>query len=312
MEFLHLLCCALRLKGSYGGPTLLFLTSYCLLTLLVVPNQAMGCNLTPSNCVEGVTTFNPSTNCCDQCSSCQGHEKMRMISQCNVTHDAVCDCLFPTYLDDTSGMPVCALECDNCPSGDCLPSTGGRPACRCLNQDCHLPGDIYCERPNKPHCSPSVIEPSSEAPGRQSNGGLDQDSVPPWGIGLIAVGIVIGIIIFASCFLFLGIITMHKNSDPESQRGSESSENGLVPRDSFSSMGTKTSYVSSSSSMYPYLSSHSMLELLKSSNSQLLTSKDKLSSVQSSPVSARSSPKPGGTVRLAKNSTTDKLTAIVL
>jgi hypothetical protein len=61
-----------------------------------------------------------------------------------------------------------------------------------------------------------------------------------------------------------------------------------------------------------------MLELLKNSNPQILHSKDKLSSINSSPVSARASPKPGanvasiGVVRLAKNSRKDKLTAIVL
>lgn len=305
--------CALRLKGWHDMRTLVFLTSTCLLVLFVVPNQAqdsLNCFQSPSDCVPGETTFNVATGCCKRCSSCQDQERMFAISECNVTHDAVCDCLSPTYLDDTSH--ICALDCQLCPSrsgpGSCLP---GRTECQCLNQACHLLGDIYCDNPVNPPCRATVSQLTTTPPERPSgNNSFDQNSVPAWGIGLIAVGIVIGIIIFASCFLCMGIFTKHKNSDPESQRGSESSENGLVPRDSFSSVCTKSSYISSSSSMYPYLSTHSMLELLKNSNPQLLHSRDRLSSVHSSPVSTRASPKPG-IVRLAKNSSNDKLTAIV-
>lgn len=312
MALLRLLCCALGPKRWGDMRTLVFLTSTCLLVLFVVPNQAqdgMDCFQSPLDCVAG-ETFDATTGCCRRCSSCQDHERMFVVSECNVTHDAVCDCRSPTYLDPTSH--ICALDCELCPStGSCLP---GRTECQCLNQACHLPGDIYCDNPVNPPCRPTVAQLTTTPPERPGGkSGFDQNSFPAWGIGLIAVGIVIGIIIFASCFLCMGIFTMHRNSDPESQRGSESSENGLFPRDSFSSVGTKSSYVSSSSSMYPYLSNHSMLELLKNSNPHMLhSSKDKLSSVHSSPVSARASPKPGGIVRLAKNSSNDKLTAIVL
>lgn len=317
MTILRLLCCALRLNGKCGNTRtlqLFFLTTSCLLALFVVPSraQSLNCGHTLSDCNPGETYLNTATECCQRCTACTDHVKMFTLSQCNVTHDAVCDCQLPTYLDTTDH--ICALDCDFCPSlsgpGSCIP---GRTECQCLNQDCHLPGDTYCDHPINPPCRSTVPQPTSELPERPPVNQLD-NSLPAWGIGLIAVGIVIGIIIFASCFLFMGIFTMHRNSDPESHGGSESSENGLVPRDSFSSMGTKSSYVSSSSSMYPYLSSHSMLELLKNSNPQLTLSKDRLSSLQSSPVSARASPKPGatGTVKLAKNSSSDKLTAIVL
>lgn len=271
------------------------------------PSQAQGmqevCSRSSPGECRANEWFNAETSCCQTCTDCStsnGEIERFAVAQCNVTHDAECDCNMPTFLDTTTNQ--CLLHCEFCPLGRC--SAPG--VCECDERKCHTSDDIYCRNPRNCATIPPPVEPTRIAPPPFS----EQDTLPPWGIGLIAVGIVIGIIIFASCFLCLGLFTMHKTQDPESQQSSETSENGLVPRGSLGSIGTNSTYTSST--VYPYLSSHSMLELLKHSNSQIVCPSDRLSSLQSSPVSARSSPKPGRTVKLMKCPDSDKLKAIML
>ena len=257
----------------------------------------------PDDCSTG-QWYDASSGCCLACTDCNnsvhGQSLRFFASQCNATHDAKCGCSSPTFLDDLTNQ--CLLNCQRCPGGGCTSPTSGR--CICEKPECHFSSDLFCE---DERC-PQTDEPTSE-PTRPRAGPTGSSELPVWGYGLIAMAIVLGIIIFASCFLCLGLFTMHRSHDPESQQGSETSENGLVTRESLASIGTNSTYTST---VYPYLSSHSMLELLKHSNSQLVSPNDRLSSLQSSPVSSRSSPKPGRTVKLTKALDSDKLTAIVL
>lgn len=294
--------------------SVVIITSLYLLTFHVSPTIAQdqllqNCSKSQSDCVAGLNWFNPETRCCVRCSTCDfGGTEMFTKQQCNVTHDAVCACHDPLYFDKVEGH--CLINCHKCETRMCMINTE-----RCIcpgDPSCYQEHDLYC-RSGPVLCTREVVtEPSTRMM-------LDviherETSLPPWGIGLIAIGVVIGIIIFASCFLCLGIFTITKNKDPESQ-GSDNSENGLV-RASVNTAVTENSYLSSG---YPYLNSHSMLELLKNSNSQFLLHTGSgnsagisggMSSLTSSPVSIRGSPRPIRTIKLVKNS--DKISAVVL
>lgn len=303
-------------SSSYNLPILCF----CLLLFVCVVSgqdqeQNSSSSITGSNvpaclnissaCIAGVSWLDVVSGCCVSCSPCNG-DKMLVGRQCNVTHDAVCACARPTYFESKTG--TCDVECRYCPTRECVrDGTLGESRCLCKKPECHSKRDIYCENER---CHQTTTTVSTTFTRRSNNPG--PNILPGWGIGLIAVGIVVGIVLFASCFLCVGFITARRGSDPE-LRGSDASENHLFPQEAFSSSGTKTSFVSNSSSVYPYLSNHSMLQLLRNSNPQLVhSSRDRLSSLQNSPVSVRSSPQPIRTVRLARNVTTDKLTAIIM
>ena len=295
----------------------IFIMSFHILCLLIlccfllcvceVSSQEQNSSSSPSTCLNISSACSPGTyldvgsGCCVNCSQCNG-EKMYVKRQCNSTHNAVCDCERPTYFETKTNS--CKVECEYCPTRECKSGVLGDAACLCRNPDCHHPRDKYCENEM---CR--VALPTTEFTRTPPNpSDFRPTALPGWGIALIATGIIGGIALFVSCFLCVGFITARRSSDPE-LRGSDSSENNLFPLEGFASTSTKTSFVSDSSSVYPYLSNHSMLQLLKSSNPQLLQSSgDRLSSLQSSPVSARSSPQP---VRLIKNITTDKLTAVM-
>ncbi len=317
----HIPCRAFRATCGWkrrlcGGHFLLLLASISLLSPYVAADhpagdsQMPGCSQessqTPFDCMPG-ETFNNATCSCQPCLQCNGKEMFTM-TQCTATRDTVCGCNSPTYYDDL--VHQCIVDCELCPKGICH---RGTEMCVCEKPECHSPGDIFCR--DDRICDLPLTTPTTP-PTEPQPDPFDQEAFPAWGIGLIAIGIVIGIIIFASCFLCMGLFSMHKGSrDPESQ-GSEGSENGLVSRESFGSVNTNSSYVSPGS-IYPYLSNHNMLELLKSSNPQLVKSNMnyKLSSLQSSPISSRSSPKPGRTMRtvkLTKSAGSDKVTAIIL
>ena len=284
------------------------LVSLCLLSQCVKSDheETPGCSREnreiPSDCSPG-ETFDNSTCTCMECRRCDRPE-MYEISACTLTHNTECGCRTPTFYHERAHE--CFISCEDCPHG--LGCNDDFMSCKCRDPSCHPFGDIYCR--DETRCNDPLTTPTTQ-PTQPKPNPFDQETFPAWGIGLIAIGIVIGIIIFASCFLCMGLFSMHrKGRDPESQ-GSEGSENGLVVRESFGSVGTNSSYLSSNS-LYPYLTNQNMLELLKSSNSQLVKpNMSKMSSLQSSPVSSRSSPKPGRTVKLTKNPDSKKLTAIL-
>jgi len=283
--------------------------SICFLSLCV--QATLGCKQVnhPSECAEG-ETFRNSSNCCEPCRSC---DKSRMYTDrvCNLTHNTECACESPQVYKPS--LHMCVINCLLCPvTKACIPGT---LQCKCEN-DCYADHDEFCTGgPLKCISNEKDNERTTQDSVQRSN----DTFFPEWGIGLVAIGVVIGIIIFASCFLCLGLITITKHREAESQT-SESSENGLVVRSSFGSVGTESSLLSNG---YPYLTSHCMLELLKqNSNPQLLTHAGSgnlgsisggptvSSSLRSSPVSVRDSPRPVRTIKLMKQS--NKLSTVAL
>ena len=283
---------------------LLVVFSYLLLSCLVTPSHAQDSEVrncsrgnpqSPKECVSGETFLDERTGCCELCRSCT----YGVSEECTVNQNTFCVCPSPLYQEEDG---ECFIFCPYCPvTGECIQGT---QRCRCKDPSCHLDTDIYCENSTALCKEPTTSKPTTlPTTTTMKTPNFSQESLPPWGIGLIAIGIVIGIIIFASCFLCMGFFSMSKS---ESRRSSEDSENGLVVQGSF---GTTSSFLSSGS-VYPYLSSQSMLELLRNSNSQLLHHNSPLSSLHNSPVCSRAGPNPNRTVKLAKGP--DKLSAIML
>lgn len=257
--------------------SLLFFFQLLTAQLACVQAQVRNCSQTPSDCELGRTYFNQDTGCCETCNACDGHEEMIVAAQCNRTHNAVCDCNFPLF----PFAETCIINCLNCPRG----CDDDLKHCVCERPECHSDSDIYCRVEDR--CLAPISPETDKVDDSRSTVGPNsaQDTFPAWGFGLIAIGVVIGIIIFASCFLCMGIFSNRSSHDPESHPGSESSENGLVLGGSFVSVGTNSSYLSRDT--YPYLTSHSMLELLKNSNPPLIVTSNGLSSLHGSPVSSR-------------------------
>ena len=264
------------------------------------------CTQQSSVCING--TFLNSSGCCEECQACD-RGRMYYKSRCNMTHNAQCECHSPQYF--VPRLNRCVLDCKLCPITKLC---GGTERCKCEN-DCYADHDKFCLG-GEVKCNGGIlVSEDGSVEATRSGAPKIEETFPSWGIGLVAIGVVIGIIIFASCFLCLGLFTISKHRDSESH-GSETSESGLVMRSSFSSIGTESSFLSTG---YPYLTSHSMLELLKNSNPQLLshTSNSGLgnggpasSSQRSSPINNRDSPRPVRTIKLVKHS--DKLSAVVL
>ena len=256
---------------------LLFRYSLLLLVFLSTSTstQALTCVSQSSN---GVCPqdhfFNSTQSCCVQCQDCINQD---VFTPCNRTHDAVCVPLCPSLKRWSMKDRKCVIsDCSLCPGGDCVV---GLEACLC-NDPCYS-GDTCSifNRECRDEPQPSV---------KTNEGDTSSSSLNPLSIGLIAIGVVIGIVAFSSCFLLFGLCTTKQRRITESQ-GSENSESGLVTARGFTN-STRSSYMSGMSSTTAYLNNQSMLELLRHSNTPI-HSLSGSSSNRSSPKSFRSSPK---------------------
>lgn len=195
---------------------------------------------------------------CANCSTCSG-EREFVEEDCTPSADTRCN-RCPVNFKFSSNFRVCLLQCETCPLQKCSTEFRSESQCECrLPMNCYSPGDVFCESP-KDECVPTQPPPppSPQPPPTQAG----DDSLPPWGIGVIAVGAVVGIIAFSSLFLLIGLVGTKKHSTPDVPRSDESghSELGLV---SAHSGGTQSSYLSS-----PLLSKHS-LDILRHSSPRI-------------------------------------------
>ena len=200
---------------------------------------------------------------CNNCSRCSG-ERESVRKNCTPASDAEC-ITCPENFEYGVGLEVCLLQCQACPTKRCATEA----QCRCpLPQDCYSTGDVFCTSP-RDDCVPTEEPPTVQSPPSTFQ---EETSIPAWGIGVIAVGAVVGIIAFSSLFLLIGLISSKKSgSDSIGSDESGQSETGLVSGGSGFSNGTHSSYLSS-----PLLSKHS-LDILRHSPTVL-------SSVMSSPT----------------------------
>lgn len=239
---------------------------------------------TPQDCEPGVTYFDSSLRTCEACTPCSTTQEVR--NSCNRTHDTHCIplCQRP-YLFWNEAENNCVIDCSQCP-GEC-----DQVRSRCECGSCYDDTDLFCER-NR--CDISQSPPEATPP--PSVGDDGRSHLPSWGIVLIAVGVVIGIVSFSACFLLMGLASSRRSTmDPTS--ASDGSESGLV-YPSKGSLSTHSSYMSGSSAFF---NNQSVLELLR--NSQNGVHEGSLGSLhQSSPKGSRSSSKsPSGNAQRTKS-----------
>ncbi len=223
------------------------------------------CNVTKaSSCTQG-QTFLDSSGCCQRCTVCPPGTSTE--SACNTTHDTHCverSCTDPnTIFMDNDG--VCVIDCQRC-SYDCNIEQN-----RCIcDPDICYEDTTFCQKPCLPTTT-DVLRPNISINPRNPT------TLPTWGIGVIAVVAVLGIIAFSAVFLLLGVCTRKRETEVDSE-ASESSSNILVTSSGVS-RGTNSTYLAG----YP---NHSLIDLLRQSNPL----HNSLSNIRSSPKSARASP----------------------
>lgn len=224
------------------------------------------CNVSDANVCALQSKFLNVSGCCQHCSTCP--EGMRVASSCNSTHDTQCEffpCKDPNtrYRENHGG---CVIECPRC-TFECSPEEN---RCICDPDIEYL--DPFCQNEAPPVAEstfPSVVPPSRSP-----------STLPSWGIGLIAVGAVLGIVAFSAGFLFMGVCTSKRRREIDTEN-SDNSSSVLVSNGRISA-GTHSTLV-------PGYPNQSLIDLLRQTNSPNHSS---LSSVKSSPKSIRSSPIP--------------------
>ncbi len=227
----------------------------------------VSCNVTDaSTCTLG-TTFLAASGCCQNCSVCPAGTITEVA--CNTSHNTNCverPCSDPnTVYRENDGK--CVINCTRC-SYQC---NIGENRCDCNPNICYE-DTKFCQG----LCLPKTPDIDSNTPPSISPG--NPTSLPTWGIGVIAVVAVLGIVAFSAVFLFLGVCTSKRKTEVDSE-ASDSSSNVLVTGSTVSG-GTNLTYLTG----FP---NHSLIDLLRLNNNPL---HDSLNSVRSSPRGARSSP----------------------
>ena len=260
----------------------LLLTTVSILCCIIPVSQAAHlCTVSnvinASMCTSGESFHNVTVNCCQRCSSCPTGYEMR--TPCSTTSDTYCVPSCPHQaLAWNEGEEACVIKCSFC-SYEC---DSIERRCVCDPSLCYHPNDLYCDVP-----IPCTITSSRPTVDDINTGSGNPSSLPPWGIGVIAVGAVLGIVAFSAGFLLMGICTRKKRSEGVESGGSDNSESMLMSNGR-SSRGTRSTYISG----YP---NQSLLDLLRNTNTPVHSS---LSSIHSSPRSARASPCPERTLRV--------------
>ena len=222
--------------------------------------------------------FDPVTKLCQNCTNCI-NIKQKTISQCTATTDAVCEpCQQHHFFSEYHKR--CTLNCNSCPNG----CENGIEKCKCSScQTGLLCQDIL------PSCLTSGTTPPTIGTTRTIP--TDSDSFSSVSSALIAVGAVLGIIIFSACFVVLGVATSCRKSSVQTDTTSDSSNNS-ADMNGRTSASLASLYANGQSPIaYGYRTS---LDILKYSNGSLNGSWDTL---KGSPKSGRSHSAPLSSVR---------------
>lgn len=156
-----------------------------------------------SPCVPGLQFYDTTAAVCRNCTVCASDETK--ITACTTEQDTHClpKCLGKQYVY-VADLDRCIFNCELCPHG-CTTSD----KCRCQPSQCYLEHDLLCENNQ---CS------TSETPPSEVTGTVDDRSndLPTWGIGLISIGVVIGIVAFSAGSMILSFCTRKSpQADPE-------------------------------------------------------------------------------------------------
>ena len=233
------------------------------------------CSQNSSECMEG--EFLNETKQCQACKVCGDHEEES--KACSATKDRECvpRCTDPFVWVERQG---CVLNCMLCPSKHCADTQS------CMCNPSSNPDPCYADIT----CNENICTDPTSVPTNNNNPGSSSDnSLPTWGIGLVAIGIVIGIVAFSGCFLAMGFFTSRSREPQEiGSEESQTSQNGLVtPSIHRNSASTRLTFVSSP------VFSQSTIEVLRNSPRLSPCSKPRHggSSHKASPHSMRNNPR---------------------
>ena len=162
-----------------------------------------------STCVPGIQFYNRATSTCQNCTVCAQDEQA--ISKCTVSADTQCQPRCQEHQYYAADLDECIFNCKLC-KHDCITSSGST-RCRCQPSRCYDFNDLLCKN--------YLCEQESTTP-LEATGTVDDKSndLPAWGIGLISIGVVIGIVAFSAGTMILGFCTRKSPLiDVESESG---------------------------------------------------------------------------------------------
>ena len=149
---------------------------------------------------------------CQRCSSCSDDPEL-ITTPCSATNDTVCRECRPGYT--VSAVGGCIVDCSKCASGEC----DSVNQCKC-NDPCKT--GVFCQD-RVPGCGATQPPTDSSTTPSQSNASSETSSFSPVTSALVAVGAVMGIVIFSVLFVLLGVATSCRKggvSGAESSNGS--------------------------------------------------------------------------------------------
>ena len=190
--------------------------------------------------------FMNSTSTSGPCIECTQCDRLQLVEvePCNATSDAVCGpCSNPNeYYAIALGR--CTLDCDRVCSHGCPKDREG--VCDCSYDRC-LTGTLCeirlpdCPTPDNPVTTPprNVTVPTTRPP-------TDPVVLPHWGIALVSIGVIMGIVLFSALFVLLGLFTSRHRGHHDDFTSSSSNMkcSSLADRLSYSNGGTSSSLIS--------------------------------------------------------------------
>ena len=221
------------------------------------------------------TYFNKNSGACTPCSNCSSSVK----AECTATRDTEC-CGDKEFFN--SAVMACTPDCTKCPLGRCQKQSEYHcecPACRI---------GTFCDVPD-PGCM--ATEPSPTDGMVDVTRPTEPESVPisPVASALIALGAVIGIILFSALFVLLGVVTSCNRGS--STQGADSSSSNSSERILDDSKASSLLISMSKHNSMTYNEYRASLDFLRLSGSgRSLGSPASSTSPRNSPSSTRSTP----------------------
>lgn len=172
-----------------------------------------------SPCDHSHQFYNKVTSSCQNCSVCSRDELE--VSECAPEVDTVCKprCKPHQYYSEDGGR--CFFNCELC-QHRCIEASSEATHCQCVPAQCYSSTDLLCQN-NLCSRTESTTE---EATGTVEN---KSNNLPAWGIGLISIGVVIGIVAFSAGSMVLSFCTRktpHASSESEPGVNSKPDING--------------------------------------------------------------------------------------
>jgi hypothetical protein len=152
-------------------------------------------NAVCSLCVPGVQFYDGETSLCRNCSVCASDEKQ--VVPCTTDRDTQCQPRCQLHQYYAAGR--CFFNCELCQHG-CTTSDASGTKCQCQPSRCYMEHDLLCVTNQCATTEP----PSPDVAGTLAD---RSNALPTWGIGLISIGVVIGIVAFSAGSMILSFCT---------------------------------------------------------------------------------------------------------